>query len=120
MDVEIADVEEEPRSGPGGLPFDDPMATPFMLNQKVPLLGELDKLAGPTGLNSGVGMADQNPEVDLSPLAELLIPYADTLEMDELWEFRTLKNEISTIVVASHQMSNIYGEVKNLDDVSPN
>lgn len=76
------------------------MATPFMLNQKIPLLGELDKLAGPTGLNSGVASADQNPDVDLTPLSELLIPYADTLEMDELWEFRTLKNEISVIVAA--------------------
>ena len=34
--------------------YEDPMAAPFVLNQKIPLLVELDRLTGSTGLNSGV------------------------------------------------------------------
>ena len=94
VDIEIPEIEEDNR--PSGMIVgkdEDPTAAPFILNQKVNSLAELERICNTFNVTS------QNPEIDLGPLTEMLIPYYDTQEMDEQWEFRTLKNEISTIVL---------------------
>ena len=81
---------------------EDPMATPFMLNMKVNSLQEIERNLNSFTLQSAVVRLYQNEDIDLGPLSEILIPFADTQEVDELWEFRNLKNEISVIVRCPH------------------
>lgn len=81
---------------------EDPMATPFMLNMKVNSLQEIERNLNSFTLQSAVVRLYQNEDIDLGPLSEILIPFADTQEVDELWEFRNLKNEISVIVSFPH------------------
>lgn len=95
QEAEIADIEDD-------RPVrreEDPMATPFVLNMKVPNLVELDRTCNATSLQTYVGSGSrQNNEVDLGILLQNMIPKNDIYEVDELWEFKNLKHEISIMV----------------------
>jgi len=86
-EIDIPEIEDVEESQAAQAEEDD-MFAPIAPN--IPYLIDLRKKVNPNTLIDDT--------IDLSCLTNILAPFADVNETNELWEFQTLKNEISSMV----------------------